>query len=206
MTISNEKTRIQDHSSESLLAQIRESFGRVVYSHKIHEKQADICFYRHRWMQGALITLTAISSGTFLTNLTGVLGNSRVTSLIVSFIALLMSWITLGMKTFNFAEEANAHRAIATELWDIRESYISLIADLTSANVSCDDARDFRDELQAKAFAVYKAAPRTGDKALKKARKGLKKDEEMTFTSHEINMFLPEQLRVSKSEDTDEDL
>ncbi|MGB6246883.1 hypothetical protein [Gordonia sp. (in: high G+C Gram-positive bacteria)] len=49
-----------------LLAQVRESFGRVVYSHKTHEKQADICFSKHRWQQGVLIALTAISSGTFL--------------------------------------------------------------------------------------------------------------------------------------------
>ncbi|GAA4764716.1 MULTISPECIES: hypothetical protein [Streptomyces] len=34
-----------------LLAQMREASGRVVYSHKTHEKQADICFAKHRWQQ-----------------------------------------------------------------------------------------------------------------------------------------------------------
>lgn len=34
---------------QRLLAQVRESFGRVVYSHKTHEKQADISFSRYQW-------------------------------------------------------------------------------------------------------------------------------------------------------------
>lgn len=42
-----------------LLAQVRESFGSVVYSPKNHEKQADICFNKHRWQQGVLVALTA---------------------------------------------------------------------------------------------------------------------------------------------------
>ena len=71
-----------------LLAQVRESFGRVVYSHKTHEKQADICFTKHRWQQGVLIALTAISSGTFLAAVVGLLGDPVLTSLATSFIAL----------------------------------------------------------------------------------------------------------------------
>lgn len=37
-----------------LLAQVRESFGRVVYSHKTREKQADSCFTKHRWQRPGL--------------------------------------------------------------------------------------------------------------------------------------------------------
>ncbi|MFD6165198.1 hypothetical protein ACFWFR_08405 [Oerskovia sp. NPDC060287] len=32
-----------------LLAQVREAFGRVAYTHKTYEKQADICFTKRRW-------------------------------------------------------------------------------------------------------------------------------------------------------------
>jgi hypothetical protein len=183
-----------------LLAQVRESFGRVVYSHKTHEKQADICFSKHRWQQGVLIALTAISSGTFLVAVVGVLGDPVLTSLATSSIALLVTWISLGAKTFRFAEESDAHRGIASRLWDVRESYISLISDLMSGDVSDEQARARRDELQEATRAAYAEAPRTSSKAFTRAQKGLKHNEEMTFTPREIDLFLPEALRLDEGE------
>ncbi len=183
-----------------LLAQVREAFGRVVYSHKTHEKQADICFTKHRWQQGVLIALTAIGSGTFLAAVVGLLGKAALTTLVTSSIALLVSWMSLGAKTFKFEEEADAHRGVASRLWDVRESYISLIADLMSGEVSDADARLRRDELQEAAREVYSAAPRTSRKAFDRAKDGLKDNEEMTFTSREIDLFLPEALRLDEDE------
>ena len=181
---------------QRLLAQVRESFGRVVYSHKIHEKQADISFSKHRWQQGILIALTAVSSGTFMTLVFGLFGNSTWTSLATSFCALLVSWMSLGAKTFKFDEASAAHRDVASNLWDVRESYISLIADMMSGQISDADARKRRDELQSLARDVYSAAPRTSGKAFTCAQDGLKNNEEMTFTTREIDLFLPEALRL----------
>lgn len=183
-----------------LLAQVRESFGRVVYSHKTQEKQADICFKQHRWQQGILVALTAISSGTFLVSVLGVLVNPQLVSLTTSFIALLVTGTSLGAKTFKFSEEAHAHRDIASRLWDVRESYLSLIADLMSGATFDSDARARRDELQEATRAAYADAPRTSNKAFSKAQKGLKDNEEMTFTPDEIDLFLPAALRLNESE------
>lgn len=183
-----------------LLAQVREAFGRLVYSHKTHEKQADICFIKHRWQQGVLIALTAISSGTFLAAVVGLLGNTVLTSLATSSIALLVTWMSLGAKTFKFQEEADAHRGIASRLWDVRESYISLIADLMSGTVSDAEGRERRDALQKAARAAYADAPRTSTKAFERAQDGLKNNEEMTFTSREIDLFLPAALRLDEGE------
>lgn len=179
-----------------LLAQVREAFGRVVYSHKTHEKQADICFSKHRWQQGVLIALTAIGSGTFLAAVVGLLGNPALTGLATSSIALLVSWMSLGAKTFKFEEEADTHRGIASRLWDVRESYISLIADLMSGAVAGADGRERRDELQEAARDAYANAPRTSPKAYERASEGLQRNEEMTFSSREIDLFLPEALRL----------
>lgn len=183
-----------------LLAQIRESFGRVVYSHKTHEKQADICFTKHRWQQRGLIGLTGIGSGAFLASVIGVLGNPVLTSLVTSSVALLVTWVSLGAKTFRFAEESDAHRAIASRVWDVRESYISLIADIMSGDVTDADARSRRDELQEAARDAYSDAPRTSRKAFRRAQDGLKDNEEMTFTPREIDLFLPEVLRLEEVE------
>lgn len=183
-----------------LLAQVREAFGRVVYSHKTHEKQADLCFSQHRWQQGGLIALTAISSGAFLASVLGVLVDAQVASLGTSFIALLVTATSLGAKTFRFAEEADAHRDTASRLWGVRESYLSLISDLMSGTTPASAARVRREELQAATRAAYADAPRTTGRAFAKASKGLKDNEEMTFTSHEIDLFLPEALRLNDGE------
>jgi hypothetical protein len=183
-----------------LLAQVRESFGRVVYSHKTREKQADICFTKHRWQQGVLIALTAVSSGTFLVAVVGLFGDSALTSLVTSFIALLVTWISLGAKNFRFADESDAHRGVASQLWDIRESYISLISDLMSGGISDEQARTRRDELQEATRGAYADSPRTTSKAYTRAQEGLKHNEEMTFSGNEIDLFLPEALRLSRGE------
>lgn len=183
-----------------LLAQLREAFGRVVYSQKTHEKQADICFNKHRWQQGVLIALTATSSGTFLAAVVGLLGDPVLTSLATSTIALLVSWMSLGAQTFKFQEESEAHLVIASRLWDVRESYLSLIADHMSGTVSDAGGRVRRDELQQATRDAYGDAPRTSSKAFARAREGLQHNEEMTFTSREIDPFLPETLRLDEGE------
>lgn len=190
----------QARQDSQLLAQVRESFGRVVYSHKTREKQADICFTKHRWQQGVLIALTAVGSGTFVVAVVGLLEDPALTTLATSFVALLVTWISLGAITFRFAEESDAHRGVASRLWDVRESYISLISDLMSGGISDEQARTRRDELQEATRAAYADAPRTSQRAYTRAHEGLKDNEEMTFTSREIDLFLPEALRLDRSE------
>ncbi|WP_399890799.1 SLATT domain-containing protein [Streptomyces sp. BBFR51] len=189
-----------NHRDLYLLAQVRETFGRVVYSHKTHEKQADICFRRHRWQQVALVSLTAISSGTFLASVLGIVVNPQQASLATSFIALLVTVASLSTKTFKFAEEAESHRDVASQLWDVRESYLSLIADVMSGAASAPDARSRREELQEAARAAYADAPRTSARAFSRASDGLQNNEEMTFTSREIDLFLPGALRLNEDE------
>lgn len=196
----DQRSMVPDLDSH-LLAQVRESFGRVAYSHKVHEKQADMYFTKHRWQQGMLIFFSATSSGTFLAVVVGLLGNNTLEPLVTSSAALLVSWLSLGAKTFKFEEESNAHRSTASRLWDVRESYISLIADLMSGSVSGAEGRKRRDELQQVTQNCYTNAPRTSPEAFKQAQDGLKCNEELTFTSREIDHLLPEALRLEQSQE-----
>jgi len=179
-----------------LLAQIREAYGKVVYTHKTHEKQADLCFRNHRLQRGGLVALTAVSSGTFLAALLNLVWDQQGAALVTSFIALLVTALNLGTKTFKYGEEAQRHRDVASRLWDVRESYLSLITDLMSDAVGLDEARERRDELQETLREIYSDAPRTTGKAYSKAQRGLKDNEELTFSSDEVDRFLPANLRL----------
>ena len=195
-----QEENIDSSNNPYLLAQVREAYGRVVYSHKTHEKQADISFVKHRRLQWAFIVLTAVSSGTFLITLMGLMFDNKATSLATSFIALLVTVMSLVTKNLNFGEEFKVHRDIASKLWDVRESYLSLISDSMSGEIDYSQAQECRNSLQKAAQDIYHEAPRTSRKAFLRAQKGLKYNEEMTFTDNEIDLFLPRKLRITESD------
>lgn len=192
------------NSRSLLLAQIREAYGRAAYTHKTHEKQADLSYQSHRWQQRFLIALTAISTGTFLASLLGLLLDKSWASLGTSFIALLVSAINIGTKTFKYGEETQRHRDVAAKLWNLRESYQSLIVDLQSAAVTLDEGRARRDKLQQEALDIYSDAPRTTPKAYAKAQAALKENEDLTFSTREIDLLLPAELRIARERGRDE--
>lgn len=181
-----------------LLAQVRETYGRVAYTHKTHEKQADLCFQSHRRQQRLLVGLTVLSSGTFLASLLGIVLDESGAALVTSFIALLVSGINLGTKTFKYGEETQKHRDVAARLWNLRESYQSLIVDIQSEAILPDDARGRRELLQKEAVEIYADAPRTTATAYAMAQEALQEKEDLTFSTREIDLLLPEALRLGE--------
>lgn len=187
---------LDNHELDALEAQIRECFGRVVYSTKTHEKCADACFKRHGFVKVTQIVLSALTTGGLLT---AVLGDPKVSylamiasTLISTFLLVLNAY----MKDVDFGDQAEKHKKTASELWDVRESYLSVLSDLHDGCVAADAARKRRDALQARLVSIYASAPRTSKKAYSEASVGLKALEELTFSSdEEIDAFLPMVLR-----------
>jgi ABC-type multidrug transport system fused ATPase/permease subunit len=177
---------------DALEGQIRECFGRVVYSHKTQEKQGDLCAATLRRFKIAQIALAAITtSGTLAILFTDDFRLKLITAL-VSLITLFVSGY---MKGFDPGAAAQKHRDTAADLWAIRESYLSLLTDFAGGAISEDLARERRDNLQGALAAIYKSAPGTTPKAYGKAQKGLQQQEDYTFNAGEIDKFLPPPLK-----------
>jgi len=171
---------------------IRESFGRVVYSHKTHEKareRASRWATITKWVNIVLTTLTSTTLiSTIITNQKALLyAGSILSTLTLAFVIFQLS--------FDPAKEAERHRATANALWYIREKYIHLLTDI-KANPNSVDIPNRRDELMEELKKVYDLAPDTSSRAYKAAQKALKINEDMTFSNDEINHFLPESLHV----------
>ena len=66
-------------------------------------------------------------------------------------------------------------------MWNVRESYLSLITNLQFQSINIKNIKERRNDLQKQAFAIYEKAPRTISKAYKEAQKALKFNEELTF-------------------------
>lgn len=172
--------------------QIRECFGRVVYTHKTHERMADRCARKLNAFKISQIVLTALTStgavGVFATEETWI----EIATVIMSFLTL---FVATYMKNFDLGSTAQKHRDAAAKLWNVRECYLSLLTDLPILDRAI--AVERRDELQMMLAALYQGVPQTDGEAYAEAQKRLKKMEDMTFTDDEIDCFLPLSLKRS---------
>ena len=195
--LNTESNHCNSSNEEILLAQIRECFGRVAYSHKTHEKQTDILICKDSFWKTIQIILSVIISGTLLSTFTELFGYGKYWVLIGAILSVLLAIINLHLKNLNYGIVAKQHKEIAVQLWNIRERYFSLIVDLISKSVDIEIATKEREVLQDKLADIYINAPRTNSKAYKMAQKALKFNEDLTFSAKEIDMLLPEKLRLS---------
>jgi len=183
-------------SDHTLLeAQIRECFGRVAYSHKTHEKCADAAncrLVRVKWFQ---IILSAITTGGLVATIVGKPDGSRLAAWMGAATSTVLLILNAYTKESNPGQTAEKHQETAARLWNIRESYLSLLTDLLGGSVPLDVIRNRRDEVQKSLAAAYASAPRTNTKGYKSAQTALQKNEELTFSSAEIDAMLPPALR-----------
>jgi hypothetical protein len=126
-----------------------------------------------------------------------VFGKNPTIGIISAAISAILFALNAYMKDYDLGQIAQKHSSAASDLWNIRESYLSLLIDLRVEKIDINEIVKKRDKLQEDLHKTYKGAPRTINKAYKEATKGLKVNEELTFTIGEIDNFLPEELRKS---------
>lgn len=176
--------------------QIRECFGRVVYSHKTHEKMADRCAATLRRFKIAQILISVLTASGVISIIVFDDVWMKVVTALVSFANLFVAGY---MKGFDPGGTAQKHRDAAASLWSIRESYQSLLTDLRAQSIAPADARSRREELQGQLATIYKSAPQTNSKAYGDAQAALQHNEELTFSDAEIDAFLPASLHKPAS-------
>ena len=186
-----------DNSSQPLdilEGQLRECYGRVVYSHKAHEKCGDILLSRLSTIKILQIILSAVTTVGFVSIVLGTDKVGAAVGIVVSATLLALNSYT---KDYDLGELAQKHAQAANDLWVIREKYLSLLVDLAARVKPIEELQKQRDALMEELHTVYKGAPSTTIQAYKKAQQALKKFEEMVFTDAEIDAFLPKELKRS---------
>ena len=179
----------------ALEAQIRECFGRVIYTHKTHSKMADRADSRLKWLK---ISLIALSSLTASGAISIVFANQFGLKLATAAVSLATVALTAYMKDFDLGGLAQRHRDTAADIWPVRESYLSLLTDIVGGTSDSESVRERRDDLQNTLAAIYKGAPHTDGRAYGEAQVALKKNEEYTFSDAEIDAFLPASLKKTR--------
>lgn len=171
---------------------MRHSYGLVVYSHKTHEKCADLLLIRLSKIKLAQIVLSAITTAGFIAALFGAGPVAAGIGVVVSTVLLVLNAY---VKDYDLGEIAQKHRHAAADIWLVRERYRALITDLRVGKDSLEKMTARRDALTNELHEAYAGAPSTNDKAYKKAQEGLQRLEEMSFSEEEIDALLPAELR-----------
>lgn len=180
-----------------LEARLREAYGRITFTHKTHEKAADLLLTRAAAIKWSQIVLAALTTGGLLAGVTKLLGDAPAVALSAAFASAALFGLNLYANTENLGVSAQRHRTTATSLWLIRERHLDLLTDIRSGDVLIDAIRARRDALTDDLARVYSGAPATWARAYEAARRALNVNEEMTFTDEELDNLLPPALRTS---------
>lgn len=188
-----------------LEGQLRECYGRVVYTHKTHEKHADDLIKQNSCIKWGQIILSAIIAGGVITMLFEFCPEyKKIAEVIVAIISTILLVLNSYIKDYDLGTIAQKHRQVAAEIWLIREKYLTLLTALRMKQLSIDEICSQRDKLLEDLHSIYSGAPSTKFEAYQKAQDALKNKEDMTFSDDEIDKFLPKELKRKLSEDEHE--
>jgi hypothetical protein len=180
------------------LSIIRQNFGNVVYTQKIHEicaekqKKNDTNLNIIQIVITSLVLITLILQFILKKDWIGFIG----AGLTITEIILLITGLS-----FSYKEKALEHKKIALELLSIREKYICLMTDILNEYLETQKIVERRDEILKQLDIIYKFAPQTTTESFKTAQnrlnpKGQVDGEDFTFSEEEIDRFLPKQLKL----------
>lgn len=179
-----------------LLSIVREVYGRLVWTHKTHEKQRELDssrVRRERWLNVFLMGLSA----------SGVLASIPLQEVWASVIAAVLAFVSTGFAIYqiSFGGEAQIllQRQAAKNLLIERDNMLLFIEKVMMDDADIVLLREEFQVTQQRIGQIYASLPDTTSKAYELASKGLKNNEELTFSSDEIDLLLPEKLRNTQS-------
>ena len=173
-----------------LESQIREAYGRVVYTFTCHNYIVQRLLSRNNRVETWQIVLSALTTGGFLAT---ILTSKAAAGYIGAVFSIALLILSSYAKHFDLVETAQAHQKAADALWKIREEYVSLLTDFDLLEAS--EIMKRRDDLQNRTAEIYAQSPKTDSKSYKQAQKALKTEEEQTFSEKEIDVMLPNSIR-----------
>lgn len=196
---------IMTNEEKILEGQLRECYGRVVYTHKTHEKHADDLIKQNSCIKWGQIILSAIIAGGVITMLFEFCPEyKKIAEVIVAIISTILLVLNSYTKDYDLGTIAQKHRQVAAEIWLIREKYLTLLTALRMKQLSVDEICLQRDKLLEDLHSIYSGAPSTNFEAYQKAQDALKNKEDMTFSDDEIDKFLPKELKRKSAKDEHE--
>ena len=190
--MSNDSTFNKD-SLKALEELIGDTISSVIWTHKVHEKQADIYSRKHIIVTFVNIFVSAVSTGC----ITWTINND---SLLFKSLAIILSVITLSITAFDFyfptKQLSENHKKTATSLLLKREQFKYLLYKTKYKNCDISNLEEEFSKLKEDLYSIYANAPITTDAALEAAAVALLNSKDSEFDRNKINEFLPDSLKL----------
>lgn len=116
----------QVRDATALESQIRECFGRIVYTTKTHEKCADACTRKLSHVKVWQIVLSAMTTSGLIAALFVDDTLAYVATVVTAIISMALLALNAYAKDVDPGQVAEKHKKTASSLWDIRESYFKI--------------------------------------------------------------------------------
>lgn len=184
-----------DEVRNNIKKQIRDEYGKLVYTYTCHNKEAKIVNKRTKILKIVKLVLSGLSTAGFVS---AIFSNAKIVSILGIIISATLFVITSILNEENMACSIASHNNAANQLWLIRENYVSLLSEFD--NLSIEEIVKRRDELLLQTNKIYKNSPQTSSKAYEKAQEALKNNQEQFFEDWEIDLMLPKSLREGSNE------
>ena len=176
-----------------LLDVVRQNYTSVVWTHKIQIKQADIYASRYSCLETANILLAAVAS----CGAVSIFADQD--SFILKIVTVIFSFATTALaayqRSFDLKTMEKQHKDAAEHFLVIRNDLLHLIAEIHMQKETVNELDKRFHEIEEKYNSLYLSAPSTTSAAVKAAAEALGENKEYTYTSDEIDWFLPPALR-----------
>lgn len=177
----------------SFEGRFRQLYWRIIWTHKIHEKQADIYSAERKWIDVTAMMLTAISG-------CGILAANWLSSPPFNVIPIVVAAVAifLDMKSHvtDYGAMVAEQRMSAERFLSLREEALDLISAAHDGALNADEASTALASFELAYEQACNDSPRTTPEAVTQAEKALA-DGDGVATDEKIDRYLPENLRRS---------
>lgn len=197
---------IQVNMDESVKTQYKlliDRFGKMIWTHKIQEKQADIYMRKAKWLKTKMTFWTVLTTTSAImvaiNQILQVLNCEWAGNIITALFAGISSYYVLRYKDESYESKAKENKNYAAKCRRIRNEYESLLTDIKSDRVTnLDEIAKRRDILEKDEDFLFSGeiAPHTSPDAYKEAEKALKQNKEAISEQDELASIIPDNLRI----------
>ena len=152
-----------ESSTKILYRNIEVRYTKVVWSHKIQEKQADIYTQNSKCIKKWTCWLTVITAGGALASLSTIIPTFNICGLsinipviLTTILPLILSYLTLRYGEGILDKKAKENRLYAAKLHNLRNMYESLMYEIKADSLNDEEIVNRRNLLEKQEFTVFR--------------------------------------------------
>ena len=191
--------------NDKLLANTRHYFAQSVFNTSCHYNANTRLLKKKKQLSNIVVSFSAITLIVLILQVVGLESKNQSLLNILAYIGMLITGVSLIFEMYNKDDKSHEifqHKVYAEKYKTLRDEYMSLIEEIMSNSTTETELIIKKDNLQKRYSAIGENSPETTNDDYKQAQIGLglngNSGEEFTWADKEIDIFLPEQLRLKK--------